>query len=74
MTAKEKAKELVNKMYSINKYEFISIYASKGAALIAVDLLIKSTPSVNIYPPNCQQITPKVREYWIRVKQEIEKL
>lgn len=71
MTAKEKAIELYDKMYSINKDEFISIYASKGAALIAVDEII------NICLPSSEYggvITNDTIEYWQEVKQEIQKL
>jgi hypothetical protein len=83
MTPQEKAKELIDiykKQVSMTIKDYslvckvLDIDMAKQCALIAIDLLIESTPSVNIYPPNFQQITPKVREYWIRVKQEIENL
>jgi hypothetical protein len=67
MTPKEKAKELVDKMYSINIDEFISIHASKNAALIAVDLLLHSESFLISIPLQDYK-------YWSEVKQEIEKL
>ena len=71
MKETERAIDLLEKMYNQGD---INVKQSKRCLLIAIDLLIESTPSVNIYPPNFQQITPRVREYWIRIKQEIEKL
>ena len=70
MTPKETAKKLYKDMFRITE----SQYESKQCALIAVDELIECTPSVDIYPFNCQEIKPRVREYWIKVKEEIEKL
>jgi hypothetical protein len=67
MTPKEKAKELYDKMYSINRDEFISIHASKNAALIAVDEILKALESDWSFM--------KVRqEYWQEVKNEINLL
>jgi len=61
MTPKDKAKELINIMYStINFYT-----PAKQCALIAVDELIKET---SFEVPNIRQT------YWYYVKQEIEKL
>ncbi len=66
MTPKEKAKELYDKMYSINEDDFISEYASKAAALIAVDEILNNDNNFfNTYSQN---------DYWLQVKQEIEKL
>jgi hypothetical protein len=67
MTPKEKAKELYDKMYSINRDEFISIHASKNAALIAVDELI-------IEKNKWENGSFYTSKYWDYVKQEIEKL
>jgi hypothetical protein len=67
MTPKEKAKELFDKMYSINIDEFISIHASKNAALIAVDELI-------IEKNKWENGSFYTSKYWDYVKQEIEKL
>jgi hypothetical protein len=61
MTPKEKAKELVDKMYGVTDYQ------AKQSALIAVDELIKQEEKYNngtFYPS----------KYWQEVKQEIEKL
>ena len=78
MTPKEKAKELVNKFARIDGYEdsidLSKCEYEKQCVLIAVDELIECTPSVDMYPPNFQSIHSRVREYWIKVKQEIEEL
>jgi hypothetical protein len=77
MTPKEKAKELVSKYVHLAKQTTGTngtIYNSKQCALIAVNLLIECTPSMNIYPPNFQTKHPRVKEYWQEVKKEIEKL
>ncbi len=73
MTPKEKAKELVDKYDKTLTY-LESKNKTKQCALIAVDEIIKSTPSMNIYPPNFQSKHPRVKEYWQQVKTEIEKL
>ena len=46
----------------------------KLLANIMIDKLIECTPSVNIYPYNFQQIQPRVKEYWIKVKTEINNI
>ena len=71
MTAVEKAIDLLEKMYNSGD---INVKQSKRCLLIAIDLLIECTPSMNIYPPNFQSKNPRVKEYWQEVKQEIEKL
>jgi hypothetical protein len=68
MTPKEKAIELYDKMYSINEYEFISIYASKATALIAVDEMI------NYLLDSDWALINNKAKYWQEVKQEIQKL
>ena len=73
MTPKEKAIELVDKYDELLTY-LESKSKAKIIALLSVDLLIANTPSVDIYPYNFQEITPRVKEYWKEVKQEIEKL
>jgi len=61
MTPKDKAKELINTMYSkINFY-----ITAKQCALIAVEELIKET---SFEVPNIRQT------YWFYVKQEIKNL
>jgi hypothetical protein len=63
MEAKEKAKQLFNKMYFAEDqdgFHSMNKYRAKQCALIAVDELIKATvPLTSTY-------------YWQEVKQEIE--
>jgi len=74
MTPKEKAKELVDKYIELSGI-FIGDYENeKEMCLIAIDLLIECTPSMDIYPPNFQSKHPRVKEYWQDVKKEIELL
>ena len=64
MTPKEKAQELVEKMYRAHSgsASAITMYFAKQCALIAVDEILSAIGfSVN-------------DEYWGQVKQEIEKL
>lgn len=69
MTPKEKADELVKKMYKImsDSVSDITLYFSKQCALIAVDEILED-----------QMIQDGMRieypQYWIDVKREIEKL
>jgi hypothetical protein len=77
MTPKEKAKELYDKMYSINIDEFISIHASKNAALIAVDEILKCNLETSVSSnPHIEFNSKLINQYqwWQEVKQEIEKL
>ena len=74
MTPKEKAKDLFYKMQLDWACDSCHNDWAKQCALIAVDLLIECTPSMNIYPPNFQSKNPRVKEYWQEVKQEINKL
>tara|TARA_B110000285_G_scaffold36632_1_gene39620 strand:+ start:399 stop:596 length:198 start_codon:yes stop_codon:yes gene_type:complete len=65
MTAKEKAKELVNK--------FLQIYdgrvpQAKQCTLICVDEILESHYKVLV------GVMPKVSDYWQEVKEEINKL
>jgi hypothetical protein len=67
MTAKEKAKELVDKYYHLFSVELentICIYEAKHCALIAVDEILKEH-----YPQDIKRC-----DYFMEVKQEIEKL
>jgi hypothetical protein len=73
MTPKEKAIELVDNYDETLTY-LESKNKAKQCALIAVDLLIECTPSMNIYPPNFQSKHPRVKEYWKDVKNEIDRL
>lgn len=77
MKQKDEAEKLVRKYYTFglnNPAQSFSWYECKECALIAVDLLIENTPSMNIYPPNLQTKHTGVKEYWQEVKQEIEKI
>ena len=76
MTPQEKAKELYDKMYSINRDEFISIHASKNAALIAVDEILNVIPNeyLDVWQGETYMAINEDIAYWQRVKQEIEKL
>jgi hypothetical protein len=64
MTAKEKAEELVNKMFSLSYH--LHAFPAKQCAIIAVDEIIEEY----------QKIFPNVnrRNYWEEVKQEIENI
>jgi hypothetical protein len=72
MTPKQKAQELVDKMYFSRRYDDIENYIpakawehSKMCALIAVDEII------NVIEENCLEYDDN---YWQEVKKEIEKL
>jgi len=75
MTPKEKADDLLDKMYSVDfndDREDVSIdyFHAKKCALIAVDEIMKSQP-YDIYTiEQCNNMT----KYWQQVKQEIELL
>ena len=62
MTPKEKAKDLVDKMYGVTDYQ------AKQSALIAVDEILESHYFV------LSGVKPSIYNYWQEVKQEIEKL
>ena len=64
MTPKEKAKELVNEMYTCYQGQ-IDKYTAKQCALIAVDEIIRI---------ETHHVHHKWVEYWKEVKHEIEKL
>jgi hypothetical protein len=78
MTPKEKAKELVNKFRDINwlvetpytsRYEWIQIQEAKQCALIAVDEILSELTEI---PYGLEYLNRL--NYWLEVKQEIEKL
>jgi hypothetical protein len=66
MKAKEKADELVKKMYTVhsNSASLITLYFAKQCALIAVDEIIKAGKDVDEFADS----------YWLEVKQEIEQI
>lgn len=73
MSPKEKAEELIHKMYVVhsNSASDITLHFAKQCAIIAVDEILK-----NVYDDHAtigrQSLTDK--EYWQQVKQEIETL
>ena len=69
MTAKEKAKELVDKYHNKSDllYETLSFIQAKECALIAVDEVLEE----NMERDGMRIIN---NQYWLEVKQEIEKL
>lgn len=72
MTPKQKAKELVNK-FRIHQPVWEVKDDAKKCALIAVDEILKSgctLPSDNAYYGDNEEAS----KYWLKVKQEIEKL
>ena len=75
MAPKEKAEEVVDKMYYSRKYKDGEDYIpqeawvhAKQCALIAVDEIINSVVITNL------TIAQNQFDYWVEVKQEIEKL
>ena len=73
MTPKEKAKELVKKMYVVhsNSASDITLYFAKCFALVAVDEILEE---FDHFPFNDYEYGTNKRQYWQQVKQEIEKL
>ena len=71
LTPKEKAEELVYKMYAGFVHSLYS-YKAKQCALIAVDELIES----HLLLTTTHESEPSIRckRYWQEVKQELEKL
>ena len=71
MTPKEKADELVKKIYKVmsDSVSDITLYFSKQCALIAVNEIMKM-PNIG-YNHNQDE---SQYDYWQEVKQEIEKL
>ena len=79
MTAKEKAKELFDKMYQVD--DIMGNYpmcfdTSKKCALIAVDEIIKASPSLPILSDSGTYGNDIIENniYWNEVKEEITKL
>jgi hypothetical protein len=69
MTPKEKAKELIDKMYNIDFFDDYNEIIKKSA-LIAVDLRLEG----DFIFSSIEYGGEDSLEYWIEVKQEIEKL
>lgn len=67
MTPKEKATELVDKMYDTQGPEYgITFYEAIDCALIAVDEILDLLPEI--------AFGNRVYEFWLEVKKEIELL
>ena len=66
MTPKEKAKELVKRMYAVhsNSASDITLYFDKQCALIAIEEIIKEH-----YPQDAERC-----QYWLEVKHEVSLL
>ena len=65
MTAKEKAEDLVKRMYAVhsNSVSDITFYFAKESALICVDEIRDNLPLIS-----------EIQDYWTNVKNEIIKL
>ena len=74
MTPKEKADDLVKKMYAVhsNSASDITLYFAKQCALIAVDEICEILEDNGFTFIEYHDRT--TIEYWLQVKQEIEKL
>jgi hypothetical protein len=74
MTPKEKADDLVKKMYAVhsNTASDITLYFAKQCALIAVDEICEILEDNGFTFIEYHDRT--TIEYWLQVKQEIEKL
>ena len=70
MTPKEKADELVKKMYKVmsDSVSDITLYFSKQCALVAVNELIRIAPWAGDIDG---EIEDDSKEYYMKVKQEI---
>ena len=76
MIAKEKAEELVKKMYAVhsNSASDITLHFAKECAIIAVDEIIHSAPFFCYDEEgNFYRSVIDAKQYWEQVKQEIEK-
>lgn len=73
MTPKEKADELVKKMYKVmsDSVSDITLYFSKQCALVAVNELIRIAPWGGDIDGEIEEDS---KEYYMKVKEEIEKL
>jgi hypothetical protein len=71
MKPKEKAEELVKKMYAVhsNSASDITLMFAKDCALVAVDEIINTDMLMN---EDTYVMTPSYLQYWEQVKQEIK--
>ena len=78
MTPKEKAQELVNKFAKLPEEGtlmwYLSFEIAKKCALIAVDEIIEFMEADDFDSDTCYWANHSKMQYWIEVKQEIEKL
>jgi hypothetical protein len=76
MNSKEKAEELTLRYYKLGKHLYMPISFAKQCALIAVDEIISSSPSLPILGDGGTygEDIELSNKYWQEVKQEIEKL
>jgi malonyl CoA-acyl carrier protein transacylase len=77
MIAKDKAEELVKKMYAVhsNSASDITLHFAKECALIAVDEILELTKRNTYNPFDWNEITGvRYDKFWTEVKQEIQKL
>jgi hypothetical protein len=78
MTAKDKAKQLVNKFYSKTDSEgvifCVNWSSAKECALIAVDEVLNVLPQHEYLEDRDEYCENRERLYWQEVKQEIQKL
>jgi len=76
MTPKEKAKELLERMTVHHWTDVCDSEGAKQCALIAVDEIINSSPSLPILGDSGSYVEDieLSKIYWEEVKQEIEKL
>jgi hypothetical protein len=87
MTPKEKAKELIDKMYNTEychgehfpnkRYcdcSDMNLFQAKQCALIAVDEILNVLPQSEYLEDRGEYFENRERLYWQEVKQEIEKL
>ena len=70
MTPREKAEEITLVYYNLGKHLYVPISFAKQCALIAIDEIIKSSPTI------IGQMTgiKSNKKYWQKVKQELELL
>ena len=73
MTPKEKAEDLYEK-FIFPCWECDEFGRAKECALIAVDEIIDLLPNINLTPPIQRRPDKFYFQYWVIVKQSIEKL
>lgn len=76
MSPKEKADELVKKMYEVRSgsVSMITYYFAKQCALVTVDEIMEFMRMDDEYTETASNANSKWVNYWVEVKQEINKL